>query len=172
MYPNGSKVRMQKRRSPDSIVQSNSTQIPITGRKNEMSDFGSLNDYLAGAAVKRLTAVECDPTRSNGHEINATSMKAFMGAEARSGIPTTFVRLGDDEEDIESVEGTCSWWFRDRTAQGKGIEYRLYYQDNPAITKAETGDALAVIMKPNKELRSEERRVGKECRSRERRDTG
>lgn len=117
-----------------------------------MSDFGSLNDYLAGAAVKRLTAVECDPTRSNGHEINATSMKAFMGAEARSGIPTTFVRLGDDEEDIESVEGTCSWWFRDRTAQGKGIEYRLYYQDNPAITKAETGDALAVIMKPNKEL--------------------
>ncbi|WP_286222687.1 type II restriction endonuclease [Marinobacter apostichopi] len=117
-----------------------------------MSDFGSLNDYLSGAAVKRLTAVECDPSRSNGHEINATSMKAFMGADARSDIPTTFVRLDDDEEDIESIEGTCSWWFRDRTAQGKGIEYRLYYQDNPAITKAEIGDALAIVMKPNNEL--------------------
>lgn len=117
-----------------------------------MSDFGSLNDYLTGAAVKRLTAVECDPERSNGHEINANKMKAFMGTDARPNIPTTFVRLDDDEERIESLHGTSSWWFRDRTKQGKGIEYRLYYQNNPAITEAEIGDVLVVAMKPNSDL--------------------
>ncbi|MBZ2168292.1 type II restriction endonuclease [Marinobacter sp. F4216] len=129
-----------------------SLKLPITGSSSRMSDFGSISDYLSGAAVKRLTAVECDPTRSNGHEINATSMKSFMGTEARSDIPTTFVRLDDDEEKIESVRGTCSWWFRDRTTLGKGIEYRLYYQDNPAISEAEISDALAIALKPNDEL--------------------
>lgn len=117
-----------------------------------MSDFGSLDDYLIGAGIKRLTAVECDLERSNGHEINATKMKGFIGPMKRPDIPTTFIRLNDDEENIESIQGTSTWWFRDRTKQKKGIEYRLYYQKNPAITEAEIGDVLVVAMKENFDL--------------------
>ncbi|QEY11566.1 type II restriction endonuclease [Cellvibrio sp. KY-YJ-3] len=117
-----------------------------------MSDFGKLNDYIVGAAVKRLTAVECDPERSNGHEINAGKMKFFLGADARQDIPTHFIRLTDDPEDTTTLESTCSWWFRDRTNQGKGKEYRLYYKNNPAIDFAEIGDPLIVAMKHDQTL--------------------
>src|SRR5690625_2672051 len=79
-------------------------------------------------------------------------MKPVMGAEARSATPTTFFRLAADEEDVERVERTCSCWFRDRTAPAKGGACRRYSQDNPAIPNGETGDALAVIRKRNKEL--------------------
>lgn len=112
-----------------------------------MSDFGELKDYIIGAATKRLTAVECRPDRSNGHEINATRMKVFMGTDAQSDIPTIFIRLDDDYEKITHSVATTSWWFRDRTAQGRGVEYRLYYQDNPAISHASIGDSLAVVKK-------------------------
>lgn len=117
-----------------------------------MSDFGEIKDYIVGAVVKRLTAVECDPSRSNGHEINAGKMKPYLGEGARSQIPTTFIRLDDDPDEMQTLDGSCSWWFRDRTSQGKGVEYRLYYQDNPAITEASINDVLAIILKPSGDL--------------------
>lgn len=112
-----------------------------------MSDFGQLKDYIVGAAIKRLSAVECDPARSNQHELNGTkAMKSFLGEKAD--FEASFIRLDDDEEKIESLSGKVTWYDA-RENHPTRSEHRFYYQDNPALEMATEGDALAVILKQN-----------------------
>src|SRR3546814_7188299 len=61
---------------------------------------GYLSEYFEGVALKRLSAVEADETRSNQHEYNATrAMLDFMGRPSDAiRIPTRFIYL-DDEND-------------------------------------------------------------------------
>ncbi|BFM20063.1 type II restriction endonuclease [Gilvimarinus japonicus] len=116
-----------------------------------MSDFGQLRDYIDGAAVKRLSDVECDPTKSNQHELNATRLIRDLFGEGRAEYPARYIRLEDDEEKIEDIEGTVTIYDA-RESHPTRSEYRLYYQDNPAITSAETGDILAIILKKDQSV--------------------
>ena len=110
-----------------------------------MSDFGIVSDYIVGGCVKRLVHVECEPDRSNQHELNGIlAMREFLGSEKRE-YPATYIRLDDDEEHITFSEGTVTWYDA-RSAHPTRSEYRFYYQHNPAIELAEAGDVLAVIL--------------------------
>lgn len=41
---------------------------------------GLLSEYFEGVAVKRLSAVDADPKRSNQHEVGTThEMRRFLG---------------------------------------------------------------------------------------------
>ena len=115
-----------------------------------MSDFGVLKDYIVGASVKRLTAVECDPTRSHQHELNCTNkMKDYLGDKAE--YPATFIRLDDNEEKIETATGNVTWYDARETHPTRS-EHRFYYQNNPAIELAHAGDPLAIILKKDGEI--------------------
>ena len=111
-----------------------------------MSDFGSLKDYIIGASVKHLSHVECDPDRSNQHELNGTvKMKEYLGNE-KTEYPVTYIRLDDDEDKIEISTGTVTW-YDSRENHATRSEFRFYYQDNPAINNAHAGDPMAVILR-------------------------
>jgi hypothetical protein len=115
-----------------------------------MSDFGQLKDYIVGASVKRLSAVECDPDRSNQHELNGTKkMKDLLGEKAE--YNANFIRLDDDEESIQSLSGVVTWYDA-RENHPTRSEYRFYYQNNPAIELASAGDLLAVILKGDRTI--------------------
>ncbi|WP_290697901.1 type II restriction endonuclease [Amphritea sp.] len=115
-----------------------------------MSDFGALKDYIKGASVKRLSAVECDPNSSNQHELNGTKrMRGLLGEKAE--FSANFIRLEDDEEKIE-ISSAAVTWYDARESHPKRSEYRFYYQNNPAIELAVAGDPLAVILKNNGQI--------------------
>ncbi|WP_299773023.1 type II restriction endonuclease [uncultured Pseudoteredinibacter sp.] len=110
-----------------------------------MSDFGKLNDYIIGASVKRLSAVECNTSRSNQHELNGTKkMKSYLGE--KSEYIANFIRLDDNQDKIESLPGKVTWYDA-RENHPTRSEYRLYYQSNPALELASAGDPLAVILR-------------------------
>ena len=110
-----------------------------------MADFGVLDDYIVGASVKRLSDVECDPERSNQHELNGTvDMKVYLGS--RGEFSCDFIRLDDTEESIERSVGKVTWYDA-REAHPTRSEHRFYFPDNPAIERASAGDPIAVILK-------------------------
>lgn len=115
-----------------------------------MSDFGNLNDYISGASIKRLSLVECDTEHSNQHELNGTTkMKVFLGEKEE--FSAIFIRLDDNIEKIETSSGKVTWYDA-RENHLTRTEYRFYYPNNPAIEQAKAGDALAVILKKNRQI--------------------
>lgn len=111
-----------------------------------MSDFGSLKDYIVGASVKRLSAVECDLNVSNQHELNGVrAMSRYLGAERRE-YSAKFIRLHDEEELAEVSTGNVTWYDA-REAHPERSEFRFYYQNNPAISLSSEGDSIAVVLK-------------------------
>lgn len=118
-----------------------------------MSDFGQLKDYIIGASVKRLSAVECDSSRSNQHELNGTTtLREFLHDDEKRTFQVNFIRLNDDEDKIESTNGTATWYDSRKNQTHRSAEYRFYYQSNPAIEKASEGDSLAVILKKDQTI--------------------
>ena len=73
-----------------------------------MSDFGQIRDYIKGASIKKLTAVECEKI-SNQHELNGTAaMRSFLGQ--RNKFSAKFIRLEDDSEKIATKDGEVTWY--------------------------------------------------------------
>lgn len=114
-----------------------------------MADFGRLNDYIIGAAVKRLSDVEL----KKQHELNGvTSLKYLFGAlPENEKIEADFIRLDDNEEDIERAAGQLTW-YDSRKNKPRSAEYRCYYTDNPAIAQASPGDPVALILKKDNSI--------------------
>ncbi len=105
---------------------------------------GFLSQYFAGVAVKRLSAVEADESRSHQHEYNGTSiMKAFMGEPAygdKHKSPARFIWFGEENEGI--TEEAWATWYQSRKPPRD--EYRLYFPTTPVSALARTGDLLLV----------------------------
>lgn len=115
-----------------------------------MSDFGKLSDYILGASMKKLSAVECDSRVSNQHEINGTKeMQSYLGDD--ESYVTTYIRLDDDIEKIQSSWGMSSWYDARKNHPVRS-EYRFYYQANPAIEFASEEDVLAIILTAEKQI--------------------
>ena len=58
-----------------------------------------LSRHFKGIAVKRLSAVEAHPEKSNQHEFNGVvALKQLFGLEDRRGLPAHFVWLSDDDD--------------------------------------------------------------------------
>lgn len=107
---------------------------------------GYLSEYFDGVAVKRLSAVEADETRSHQHEYNATrAMLDFMGRpEEKTRIDARFIYLCD--EDPEPVrEDAFLTLYNARTAQThRAAEYRFYFPTTTVSQLAGEGDLLVI----------------------------
>jgi hypothetical protein len=105
---------------------------------------GFLSQYFVGVAVKRLSVVEADPSRSNQHEINGTTaMKAFMGEPAfgvKNPSAARFIWFGGENEGV--TEEAFATWYQSR--QLPRSEYRLYFPTTPVSQLASAGDLLFV----------------------------
>lgn len=111
-----------------------------------------ISDYFEGVAAKYLSAVDADPTRSNGHEIGglpAAGFKRYLGepgkgedAEYRFKAKQVYLR---DESDVPEIsEGLVTWYDCRRKQSHRSPEYRLYYYTTPVTELFAEGDFLLV----------------------------
>lgn len=103
---------------------------------------GLLADYFSGVAVKRLSAVEADASRSNQHEFNGVNeLRRILGTK-RARFPARFVWLGDEQEAV-SEDGYLTWYDA-REQHPTRSEYRLYFPTTLVSGLASEGDALFI----------------------------
>lgn len=104
---------------------------------------GHLSDHFEGVAVKRLSAVEADTSRSNQHEYNGVNqLKAILGEAQPARFPTRFIWLGEEQEAV-SEDGTLTW-YDSRANHPTRSEYRLYFPTTPVSELARAGDTLFI----------------------------
>lgn len=109
---------------------------------------GLLARYFTGVAVKRLTAVEIDNSRSNQHEFNGiTSLMGFMGTEDRKKIPTLFLWVGGENYTIS--ENKYLSWYDARRQNPNRTEYRLYFPPTAVMDAASKNDAVFFAKRPD-----------------------
>jgi hypothetical protein len=104
---------------------------------------GLLSDYFEAAAVKRLSAVEADPERSNQHEFAGGHLRKMFGDDDRLEFLARFIWLNDEQEGI-SEDGKLSWYDSRRKNPGRSAEYRLYYFNNGVTSLMKEGDSFFV----------------------------
>jgi hypothetical protein len=104
---------------------------------------GYLSEYFEGVAMKRLSAVDAEPTRSNQHEVGTTpAMRDFLGQQKRE-FPATFIWLSSEQESF-SEAGTLTLYDSREKQVHRGPEWRLYYPGNAVTEAMEEGDTLFV----------------------------
>jgi EcoRII C terminal len=107
---------------------------------------GYLSQYFDGVALKRLSAVEADETRSNQHEYNATKkMLEFIGRPSeRTTMATRFLYLTDDEP-VPIIEDAFLTLYDSRKGQAnRSSEYRFYFPTTAVSLNAMEGDLLMI----------------------------
>lgn len=96
-----------------------------------------------GIAVKRLAAVEVDPTRSHQHELNAGGLRRELGlAEVADRSLLAVVYRADDQPPTVN-EGTYTLYDARKAIPGR-TEYRLYYRTD-LMQGAQEGDLLILF---------------------------
>lgn len=112
---------------------------------------GLLRKCFKGVAVKRLSAVEADPKRSNQHEFNGVGgLKEILGSTEPVKFPATFIWLGDEQDGI-TEEGFLTWYDARRDHPTRS-EYRLYYPSNAVSAMANAGDPVFIATRPDNSL--------------------
>ena len=113
---------------------------------------GQLRDHFSGLGVKRLSAVDAEPVRSNQHEVGTTRdmRREFLG-EARKHFPITYVWLGR-EQDGFSVQGTATHYNTRESQTHRSPEWRLYYSSNPVTEAMRKGDTLFLASTNDQDL--------------------
>lgn len=115
-------------------------------------NFGQLSQVFSCFAWKQLTAVEVDPSASNGHEFNSSpTLRRILGETSRksnegNGIPTRFIYLSDDDDEAVDDAGVLSW-YDSRANHATRTEWRLYYTDNAVIGRegrSKSGDSVII----------------------------
>ncbi len=114
---------------------------------------GQLRDYFAGVGVKRLTAVDAEPRRSNQHEVGTTrQMRAqFLGNEPHQQFRAIYVWLGNDQDGF-TVESTATHYDVREHQPDRKPEWRLYYPSNPVTEAMCEHDTLFLAMTNNQLL--------------------
>ncbi|MCY4301919.1 MAG: type II restriction endonuclease [Aestuariivita sp.] len=105
-----------------------------------------MRDYFAGAGVKRLTAVDAEPGRSNQHEVGTTweMRHQFLGEVQRERFQAIYVWLGGDQDGF-TAEGTATHYDA-REQQSRSAEWRLYYPFNSVTEAMRESDTLFLAM--------------------------
>ena len=103
---------------------------------------GQLSDYFEGVGVKRLSAVDAEPKKSNQHEVGTTRAMRddFLGEEPQNKSRAIYIWLGGDQEGISEE----SWFthYDTRLNKPRAAEWRLYYPSNPVTESMKAGDTL------------------------------
>ena len=108
--------------------------------------YGQLRDYFAGVGVKRLSAVDAEPDKSNQHEIGTTQAmrEQFLG-EYRRKFQVVYFWLAEDENGL-MVENTATHYDTRENKPDRSPEWRLYYTSNPVTERMREGDTLFLAM--------------------------
>ena len=111
---------------------------------------GQLRDYFVGVGVKRLTAVDAEPARSNQHEVGTTRAMRdqFLGEIEDQRLRVVYVWLGQDQDGI-TAEGTATHYDARARQANRAPEWRLYYSSNPVTEAMREGDTLFLAMDNN-----------------------
>lgn len=114
----------------------------------------NLSHYFDGVALKALSAVEIDSTRSNQHEFQATaSMREFLGSPSDPiQYSATFLYFSDDEVNNKVETSILTLYNARKNNPKRAAEYRLYFRNNDATSAAHAGDLLAICQKPTREI--------------------
>jgi len=106
---------------------------------------GYLSEFFKGVAVKRLSAVEADTTKSNQHEFNGVKdLQKLLGNSERK-FPTKFIYLNDlDYEPVFDIAKTT--WYDARENHPTRTEWRLYFYDNNTASLWNIGDTIIICL--------------------------
>lgn len=114
---------------------------------------GYLSSYFTGAAAKRLSPVETDPSRSNQHEFNGVARlrQLFGDSPGKQVLPARFIYLRDSGGKPVTAEGSVTWYdARARSVERTGrSEHRLYFPATPVSRHASAGDLLLLARRPD-----------------------
>lgn len=120
---------------------------------------GYLSQYFDGVALKRLSAVEADTTRSNQHEFNGVeSLCSILGKPSgKMCFPARFLYMSDQDDGPVVVEDGFMTWYdaRQKAREERGVmrrEFRLYFPTNLVLQRAAEGDLLVVARRTDGSL--------------------
>lgn len=119
---------------------------------------GDLSRYFRGVALKRLSEVETDSTRSHQHEFNGVErLRSILGEpHGKVHFAARFLYLADDSEEALTEDSSLTWYdAREKARLERGIqrqEYRLYFPSNSISHRARAGDLLLIARKPDNSL--------------------
>ncbi|MFT3669673.1 MAG: type II restriction endonuclease [Pseudoxanthomonas sp.] len=115
---------------------------------------GYLSEYFDGVAIKRLSAVEANDTRSNQHEYNAIrAMLDFMGKPSeRTRLDTRFIYLCDDDPEPVLEDAFLTLYNARVNQTHRAAEYRFYFPTTAVSQLASEGDLLVVARQRNGSL--------------------
>ncbi len=107
---------------------------------------GYLSQYFDGVAIKTLSAVEANRTRSNQHEYNATrEMLNFMGRPSkRTPLDARFLYLNDDDSDPMPEDAFLTLYDSRKGQSHRSAEYRFYFPTTNVSNNASEGDLLTI----------------------------
>ena len=111
-----------------------------------------ISDYFEGVAAKYLSAVDADPTRSNGHEIGglpAVGFKRHLGTPGKGEnseyrFNAKQIYLSNESAAPEICDGLVTWYDCRRKQPLRSPEYRLYYYSTAVTERIAEGDFLLV----------------------------
>lgn len=111
---------------------------------------GHLSEYFTGVVVKDLSAVETNPEKSNQHEFHGSApLRALLGNDEPLRMPTKFLWIGAEQEQVEAIDGTLTWYDSRRDTPGR-TEYRLYYESNGVTDMLAVGDSFFLALRNDK----------------------
>ena len=107
---------------------------------------GYLSQYFDGVAIKTLSAVEADRTRSNQHEYNATrEMLDFMGRPSeKTPLDARFLYLNDDDTEPMPEDAFLTLYDSRKGQPHRSAEYRFYFPTTNVSNNASEGDLLTI----------------------------
>lgn len=115
---------------------------------------GYLSEYFDGVAIKRLSAVEADQTRSNQHEYNATqAMLDFIGRPSeKTRLEARFIYLCDEDAEPVREDASLTLYDTRQNQPHRRPEYRFYFPTTTVSQLASEGDLLLIARLRNGSL--------------------
>ncbi|MGV3468129.1 type II restriction endonuclease [Limnobacter sp.] len=109
-----------------------------------------ISDYFEGVAAKYLSAVDAEPSRSNGHEIGglpAAGFKEYLGTPEKNEeyrFRVKQVYISDESEAPVIADSVVTWYDARRKQPQRSAEYRMYYYDSAVTDCISEGDFFLV----------------------------
>ena len=104
---------------------------------------GYLSQFFSGIAIKKLSAVEADTTRSHQHEFNGDAGLKRVFGSPKSIFETRFIYLSDNDDEPVVADGTLTWYDA-RERHPTRSEYRMYFPTTAVSLCAAEGDLLVI----------------------------
>lgn len=86
-----------------------------------------LSDVFNGVTVKRLTAVEVNPKKSNQHEFNGINKFRHILGDEMAHFEATFLYLSDNSQISIKPKEKVGWYDSRKDQPKRSAEWRLYY---------------------------------------------